>query len=356
MRRRLLMAAVVVVALVTGPFIGQPSASALSAGCAQFNQPGYDAAYTSGSTAPVAFSAGEQIVATAGALVSGPTPTSVTFEVPVGVVVDAAAYPGTVTYTFLADTVTQLAFYVQSPALVDWDVSCAPVSPGCASLNSAFFDTTSQNSSTGGALSFLAGEQIVISGTPELAPGNQMQLFVSPTVTPVASAVLPGTMTYTFPADTTATVTWNTTGGNAIWDVECRGVVADPSCTIIGAGTLVGTPFDDVLCGSNGVDRIYGLGGNDTIYGLDGADQLTGGPGNDVLFGQGGADQLSGDDGNDQLVGGAGAPDRLMGGAGDDLLDGRDAAGGDYLLGGTQVSVDTCLFDPGDPIAQCEST
>jgi Ca2+-binding RTX toxin-like protein len=356
MRRRLVMAAVVVVALVTGPFIGTPPASALSAGCTQFNHPGYDTAYTSGSTAPVAFSAGEQIVATAGAIVSGPLPTTVTFEVPVGVVVDTAAYPGTVTYTFLADTVTQLAFFVQSPALVEWEVSCAAVSPGCAALNSsAFFDGLYQNSSTGGPVSFLAGEQITISGVPEFAPGNEIQLFVSPSVTPVASAVLPGTMTYTFPADATGTVSWNTTGGNATWDVQCRGVVADPSCTIIGAGDLLGTPFDDVLCGSNGVDRIYGMGGNDTIYGLDGADRINGGAGNDTLYGQGGADQLAGDDGDDHLVGGAGGPDRLVGGAGNDLLDAVDAAGGDYLVGGTQTTVDTCLFDQGDAFAQCES-
>ena len=62
---------------------------------------------------------------------------------------------------------------------------------------------------------------------------------------------------------------------------------------------------------------------------------MIGGAGDDQLDGGDGADTLEGADGNDRLDGGAGQ-DVLMGGAGDDLLSDHDAPGAqvrDYLNG-----------------------
>lgn len=107
------------------------------------------------------------------------------------------------------------------------------------------------------------------------------------------------------------------------------------SCTITGAGDIIGTAGNDVICGSTGPDRIAGLGGDD------------------VIFGSGGDDQLSGGDGNDTLHGGAGV-DRLSGGPGDDTLNIVEGSGGDYAAGGEHVTGDTCVVDSGDSTALCE--
>lgn len=49
--------------------------------------------------------------------------------------------------------------------------------------------------------------------------------------------------------------------------------------TITGAGTINGTPGDDVIVGSAGDDVIDGLGGHDRICGLSGADTIAGASG-----------------------------------------------------------------------------
>jgi Ca2+-binding RTX toxin-like protein len=69
-----------------------------------------------------------------------------------------------------------------------------------------------------------------------------------------------------------------------------------------------GTDADDVLFGTEIIDRINGFDGNDVLDGGKGNDELDGGAGND---------NLSGGKGNDILIGGEGV-DQLSGGAGDD--------------------------------------
>ncbi|MFC4692671.1 ExeM/NucH family extracellular endonuclease [Geodermatophilus arenarius] len=88
--------------------------------------------------------------------------------------------------------------------------------------------------------------------------------------------------------------------------------------------TITGTPGDDVLRGTNGVDVIMGLGGEDTISGGNGDDVVCGGAGDDTLSGENGADVLLGGFGLDTLAGGNG-DDTLVGGpgGGDVLTQGR---------------------------------
>jgi uncharacterized repeat protein (TIGR01451 family) len=109
------------------------------------------------------------------------------------------------------------------------------------------------------------------------------------------------------------------------------------TCTITGAGDILGTGGDDVICGSAGPDRI------------------SGGAGDDVIFGLGGADLLSGGEGNDRLVGGGGGIDRLSGGPGDDILIVTDGAGDDFAAGGPHLAGDSCIVDGGDATAGCEA-
>ena len=98
---------------------------------------------------------------------------------------------------------------------------------------------------------------------------------------------------------------------------------AVPTCagepaTLVGTArsdSLAGTPGRDVIVGRAGDDVITGRGGNDLICGGGDADELRGGPGNDSL--RGSADRLGSDVTGTFLVG-----DLLLGGEGDDRLDG----------------------------------
>jgi hemolysin type calcium-binding protein len=149
-----------------------------------------------------------------------------------------------------------------------------------------------------------------------------------------------------------------------------------------GRDTLDGGAGDDIVTGSSGGDRVLGGSGNDQLFGNSGGDRVDGGDGNDLLDGGSGNDnetggagddtlrELSAPNGADSLDGGSGndtvdysarsAPvnvvvddiaadgdrrsnerdnvrstiDRVLGGAGSDLLIGRDGAD-DTLAGGT---------------------
>lgn len=125
--------------------------------------------------------------------------------------------------------------------------------------------------------------------------------------------------------------------------------------------TIIGTPGDDVIYGTNGSDVIVGLGGNDTIYGGNGNDVICGDGGDDTLNGGNGEDTLLGSFGNDTLNGGNGDDalsggydvDELYGGNGNDVLHGgpnndllAGEKGDDTLTGGTGAD----LFSGGSGI------
>lgn len=114
---------------------------------------------------------------------------------------------------------------------------------------------------------------------------------------------------------------------------------------------------NDVLVGTDDVDRIDGFGGNDRLDGGKGDDFLFGGDGNDVLLGRAGNDRMFGGAGGDRMLGqggddllsGGGGSDTLFGGGGNDVLDGgadedvlSGDAGNDVLSGG--AGADTFVF------------
>jgi Ca2+-binding RTX toxin-like protein len=126
-----------------------------------------------------------------------------------------------------------------------------------------------------------------------------------------------------------------------------------PATITVAAPGLIttGTPGDDVILGTAGIDRISGGGGNDIILGGGGADDLSGGDGNDTLCGGAGADRLAGNAGNDALFGEA-DNDLLTGGAGDDGLFG--GPGSDTLSG--DAGTDNCVGGPdSDTVAAAPS-
>lgn len=83
--------------------------------------------------------------------------------------------------------------------------------------------------------------------------------------------------------------------------------------------TINGTVGDDTIEPGNNSAGNNNLNGNDTIFGLDGKDFISGGRGSDSLFGGDGDDILNGVDQK--------KADILDGGAGNDLVDYRDAKG-----------------------------
>jgi len=96
--------------------------------------------------------------------------------------------------------------------------------------------------------------------------------------------------------------------------------------------THIGKGRADTLVGGDGDDRLDGAGAEDHLSGGRGNDQLLGGSDDDVLSGGDGNDQLSGGEGRDVLAGDNGN-DRLDGGGSADQLDG--GAGDDALTGGS---------------------
>ncbi|HWI05338.1 MAG TPA: hypothetical protein VNT52_16155, partial [Acidimicrobiales bacterium] len=101
------------------------------------------------------------------------------------------------------------------------------------------------------------------------------------------ASLAPGSATFTFavqvggvaPGSTltnTATVSSSTADPNLANNTGSASTTI-VTCTITGAGDILGTEGDDVICGSEGPDRIFGGGGNDVIFGLGGGDQLSGG-------------------------------------------------------------------------------
>jgi Tol biopolymer transport system component len=116
-------------------------------------------------------------------------------------------------------------------------------------------------------------------------------------------------------------------------------------CTITGAGDITGTEGDDVICGSDGNDRIAALGGNDVIYAGRGDDQVSAAGGRDTVFGGPGVDRIVGGDGDDILFGDQDG-DFISAGAGNDVASGSEAS--DQVVGGD--GGDECY---GEALFQC---
>jgi Ca2+-binding RTX toxin-like protein len=116
-------------------------------------------------------------------------------------------------------------------------------------------------------------------------------------------------------------------------DITCEGETA----------TIVGTPGDDELVGTEDRDVIAALEGDDEIQGLGGDDLLCGDEGNDTMFGGDGDDIMEGDEGDDNMFGGDNA----------DRLNSIDGVVNNDSLDGGDLASDRCLSDP-DPEVNCE--
>ena len=170
----------------------------------------------------------------------------------------------------------------------------------------------------------------------------------------------------------TGIATFNVEAGETVTCIFSNTKLAPAECAEL-------EPFDQVIIGTPGNDRLKGGSGNDLIIGLGGKDRIDGKGGDDCIVGGDGNDRLSGDDGNDVISGGAGNDridgdkgddtifggndnDRIDGGKGNDIIDGGDGAdeidgdkGDDIISGGLgpdeidgKSGVDTIDGGPGE--------
>jgi len=140
-----------------------------------------------------------------------------------------------------------------------------------------------------------------------------------------------------------ATLTINASKALTISDISGEGSAFK---TINASGSTA-----DVSLGTNGLGAagtVLGGAGNDTLQGSSVSDSMSGGAGNDSLTGGGGNDTIYGDAGNDIITGGSGN-DKLYGGDGNDTLVGSTGndtfdmgAGDDYVVAtGSSADADT---------------
>ncbi len=115
------------------------------------------------------------------------------------------------------------------------------------------------------------------------------------------------------------------------------GADASPTCGGL-PPTIIGTPANNVLTGTEGDDVVRAGSGNDTINTLGGNDVVCAGPGDDTT---------DSGDGNDRLRSGSGN-DNTSAGSGDDDL--RGQGGTDTGNGGP--GIDACFFET---YTECEA-
>jgi RTX calcium-binding nonapeptide repeat (4 copies) len=104
---------------------------------------------------------------------------------------------------------------------------------------------------------------------------------------------------------------------------------------------ILGDAAPNVITGTSAAEEIRGLGGEDTIAAAGGAD---------IVFGGRGNDSIRGGPANDHLVDRTGL-DLIRGDRGNDVLDARDHARGDRLIGGP--GTDNCRADRTDTRSGC---
>ncbi len=113
--------------------------------------------------------------------------------------------------------------------------------------------------------------------------------------------------------------------------IQAATPVTSPQDATDGNDLLVGSQLIDRLFGKDGDDTIQGLAGDDYLVGGQGADRLEAGDDWDMVYGEWGNDSINGGNGND-LLWGNDANDTLSGDAEDDRLCGD--RGDDVLTGG----------------------
>ncbi len=224
-------------------------APAQSSGCAFLNGPTLDGHYGSGGPTSQFFNAGDRITFHGTPPFDTSTPTGLELRINASAT-DASPFPGTVSFTFPVSA-TASVFWGTTPAgNVNWTVTCTPrqASEGCADMQSPTLDTSLQAEGLTQPKHFFAGEQLSISAAaPTTGAPTSITLTVNgSTGNTLNSRAFPGTLQFTFSADTATTlVLWTVgTGNTATWTVDCTPAPVDstaPTCTGLAPRRAPGT-------------------------------------------------------------------------------------------------------------------
>ncbi len=137
MKRAMCIVMTMLAAMVVSSAGSAGAQATLSPGCEALNQPGFDGLYSQAAPGPYQFFVGEQITVAASEPTAISQPTALELEVPYpGGVVQMAPFPGTISYTFQADMVTQVRWGVNS-GNATWTVSCQAAPPYPLAVSSA---------------------------------------------------------------------------------------------------------------------------------------------------------------------------------------------------------------------------
>ena len=133
---------------------------------------------------------------------------------------------------------------------------------------------------------------------------------------------------------------FNSYTGGVVLDLNTRVVVQEAVAAVTDDGGNVTTPAVPIkdMAAYTSIEKVIGGDGHDRLTGYESiSTTLVGGAGNDIMNGGGRADMLEGGSGHDSMVGGAG-DDTIVGGAGNDTL--RGGLGTDrYVYTGGRDSI-----------------
>ena len=213
--------------------------------------------------------------------------------------------------------------------------------------NSSLIDNTFDSSAGGGNSHFIFIDD---KGMPGLLSGNN---FLVPAGTSVSGTVGDDIITTTFDALLPNTVLDGgigddllvLAGGSSTDKLVLRGLSENSAQNFVSGTSLDNVSIQNfsqfdlseflgqiIFRGGSGDERVIGGAGNNVLQGRDGNDVLSSTAGDNILVGGEGNDTLIGGVGNDILRGGAG-DDRLEAIAGNNIL--RGGVGNDSLLGGS---------------------
>ena len=97
------------------------------------------------------------------------------------------------------------------------------LSSGCQIMNSPLLDGHFAGATMGRLEPFFAGEQITVTAAEPTSVGDPTTHTLRISNTVVDTTEFPGTVSYTFPADTTATVQWSSdSGANLTVSMSCQ--------------------------------------------------------------------------------------------------------------------------------------
>ena len=167
--------------------------------------------------------------------------------------------------------------------------------------------TTAATTTTSAPTTTTSGPTTTTSGPTTTTSGPTTTTSGPTTTTSGPTTTTSGPTTTTSGPTTTTSGPTTTTSGPTTTTMATTTTTAPPGPTCFGEpATIVGTPGDDHILGTNGRDVIVSMGGDDHVVALGGNDLICAGAGADHVVAGAGDDRLDGGDAADMCIGNGG--------------------------------------------------